>query len=119
MVDLDRRERSERVFRDGPIDLRRHRVVPVSKRPWIESKCPQRVRLQRETHVHDLNLVAVRGGEIEHLPSRQEVDRASIGKLERCDVVSQLIPAHGQLLQSGDIDLGREVADVREHSSVS
>ena len=77
------------------------------------------MRLQREAEVHDLDLVAARRREIQHLAAREQVHDAAVLEHELLDVVLELAARRRKPLEAVDVDLGREVADVRENGSVA
>ena len=77
LIDLDGGEGRERFPGDRGVDLVRNAVVARGEGGRIGGEGTHGVRLEREAQIHDLDLVAARGREVQHLPPGEQVDRPS------------------------------------------
>ncbi len=77
------------------------------------------VRLVREAEIHDLDLVAIRGSQIQHLAPREQIHGSPVLQHELGHIPANLTTADGDPLDTSHVDLRREVAHVRKHCAVT
>ena len=80
------RHRPQAVLRDRAVHVLGDRLVAGRVRRRVLGEDAHRVRLEREAEVHDLDLVADRRRQVEHLPAREEVDPPAVREVELLDV---------------------------------